>query len=195
VCVAGFNHRCYGFFKVTVSCELLIGNIEREMTESEFRRVFHENKDAIYNFALRLTGSGAIAEDLSQDCFLELLRNPAKYNSSRGPVRSFLLGITRNLAHRRWRDERQTEPLDAEMKGFVPNLIAGEVSTMVAAAIQSLPPLQREVVLLFEYEGFTLDEIADLVEVEVGAVKSRLHRARERLRYTLAPLRNATSKT
>ena len=165
------------------------------MTESEFRRVFHENKDVVYNFALRLTGSGAIAEDLSQDCFLELLRNPAKYNPSRGPVRSFLLGITRNLAHRRWRDERTTEPLDAEIKGLVPDLMAGEVSTMVAAAIQSLPSLQREVVLLFEYEGFTLDEIADLVEVDVGAVKSRLHRARERLRHVLAPLRNGAPKT
>ena len=165
------------------------------MTESEFRRVFHGNKDAVYNFALRLTGSSAAAEDLSQECFLELLRNPSKYNANRGPLRSFLLGVTRNLAHRRWREERPTEPLDAEIQGFVPDLIAGEVSMMVAAAISTLPPLQREVVLLFEYEGFTLDEIADVVEADVGAVKSRLHRARERLRHTLAPLRNGAHNT
>jgi RNA polymerase sigma factor (sigma-70 family) len=165
------------------------------MTEDEFRRVFRENKDAVYNFALRLTGSGTTAEDVAQDCFLELLRNPSTYRADRGSIRSFLLGVTRNLAHRRWREERPTEPLDAEIQGFVPDLIAGEVSTMIAAAIHSLPPLQREAVLLFEYEGFTLDEIADAVEADVGTVKSRLHRARERLRHTLAPLRNGAHNT
>jgi RNA polymerase sigma-70 factor (ECF subfamily) len=48
--------------------------------------------------------------------------------------------------------------------------------------------LQREAVVLFEYEGFTLDEIAKLVGADVGTVKSRLHRARERLRRVLAPV-------
>ena len=64
------------------------------------------------------------------------------------------------------------------------------VSSQVAAAVHSLPPLQREAVLLFEYEGLTLEEIAKVVEADVGAVKSRLHRARERLRRVLTPLRN-----
>jgi RNA polymerase sigma-70 factor, ECF subfamily len=65
---------------------------------------------------------------------------------------------------------------------------------LVNAAIQELPPLQREVVLLFEYEGFTLGEIADIVGTDIGAVKSRLHRAREKLRHTLAPLRASAAK-
>jgi RNA polymerase sigma-70 factor, ECF subfamily len=164
------------------------------MTENEFRQAFHENKDAVYNFALRLTASDTAAEDLAQDCFLVLLRNPAKFNPARGSLRAFLLGVTRNLAHRRWREERPTEPLDTEIQGSVPDLIGGEISTLVSAAIQSLPPLQREVVLLFEYEGFTLEEIAGIAEADVGTVKSRLHRARERLRHTLAPLRNGAGK-
>lgn len=164
------------------------------MTDSELRRAFHENKDAVYNFALRLTGSETAAEDLAQDCFLVLLRNSAKFSPARGSMRAFLMGVTRKLVHRWWREERPTEPLDTEIQGPIPDLVAGEISMLVSAAVQSLPPLQREVVLLFEYEGFTLEEIAAIAEADVGTVKSRLHRARERLRRTLAPLRNGVGR-
>jgi RNA polymerase sigma-70 factor, ECF subfamily len=177
-----------------VSFQPTAGNIEREMTEDEFRRAFLDNKDAVYNFALRLTGSISAAEELAQDCFLELLRNRAGYSPDRGPLRAFLLGVTRNLAHRRWRKERPTDPLASTIQGSVLDVCAGEVSMLVNAAIQELPPLQREVVLLFEYEGFTLGEIADIVGTDIGAVKSRLHRAREKLRHTLAPLRASAAK-
>ena len=160
------------------------------MTHNEFGRVFQDNKDAVYNFALRLTGSAAAAEDLTQDCFLELLRHPSAYNPQRGSMRAFLLGVTRNLVHQRWRRERATEPLVESAAVVLPDSIAGSISTFIAAAIQALPPLQREAILLFEYEGFTLEETASIVDTDVGTVKSRLHRARDRLRRTLAPLRN-----
>ena len=55
-------------------------------------------------------------------------------------------------------------------------------------AVAELPPLQKEALILFEYEDLSLDEIATIAEVEVGAVKARLHRARESLRRRLAPL-------
>jgi RNA polymerase sigma-70 factor (ECF subfamily) len=58
----------------------------------------------------------------------------------------------------------------------------------VAQAVGALPPLQREALILAEYEGFTLKEIAETVEAEVGTVKARLHRARQNLRHALAPL-------
>ena len=64
---------------------------------------------------------------------------------------------------------------------------------IVAEAVQALPPLQREVVILFEYEGLTLDEVARAVEAETGTVKSRLHRARQNLRRMLAPLNNGNA--
>ena len=59
----------------------------------------------------------------------------------------------------------------------------------------ALPPLQREVLLLAEYEDLSLDEIARAVEAEVGTVKARLHRARENLRRMLAPLKKAAVRT
>lgn len=160
------------------------------MTERDFRQAFHEHKDAVYGFALRMTGSPEMAEDLAQDCFMELFRRPQRFDPARGSMRTFLLGVTRNLIFKHWRVEQRLDAIEEDLPSSAPNLNAAIVSSLVAAAVQSLPPLQREAVLLFEYEGFTLEEIAKLVEADVGTVKSRLHRARERLRRVLTPLRN-----
>ena len=74
------------------------------------------------------------------------------------------------------------EPLD--------RLLDDELSVKVQEAILSLPPLQREALVLFEYEGMTLSEIASMIGTDIGAVKSRLFRARERLRNALRPYLN-----
>ena len=160
------------------------------MTDRDFRQAFDDHKDAVFGFALRMTGSAPAAEDIAQDCFLELLRHPDWLDSRRVSLRAFLLGVARNLALRLWRQEHRLDPLDEDVEGYTPDFGAGEAVDMVAAAVQSLPPLQREAIVLFEYEGFTLEEIARIADADVGAVKSRLHRARERLRRILAPLRS-----
>ncbi|HYP07711.1 MAG TPA: sigma-70 family RNA polymerase sigma factor, partial [Bryobacteraceae bacterium] len=67
--------------------------------------------------------------------------------------------------------------------------LAGEVAELVGRAIQALPPLQREALVLFQYEEMSLEEVARTVGAEVAAVKSRLHRAREKLRSMLTPLK------
>ena len=69
------------------------------------------------------------------------------------------------------------------------NIEQSEIGELVGRAVQSLPPLQREVVILAEYEELSLADIAGVVDAEIGTVKSRLHRARENLRKMLAPLR------
>jgi RNA polymerase sigma-70 factor (ECF subfamily) len=65
-----------------------------------------------------------------------------------------------------------------------------ELSAIVQAAISALPPLQREAIVLCEFEELSLDEAAAVVGADVGTVKSRLHRAREGLRRSLAPYRD-----
>jgi len=161
------------------------------MTETDLRRVFEDHKDAVYDFALRMTGSEAAAEDMAQDCFLELLRHPGRFDEARGSLRTYLFGVTRHLVYRHWRAEQRHVPTDEfadDLHSYSPDLAASSISTIIREAVQSLPAFQRESVLLFEYEGFTLEEIAAITKVEVGTVKSRLHRARERLRQVLAPL-------
>jgi RNA polymerase sigma-70 factor, ECF subfamily len=160
------------------------------MTPEQAFDLYHR---AIYSFAYRLTRRAAVAEDLTQECFLAMLRAPHRYDPSRGSVKVYLFSITRNLALKQYHHdlaERQIEESE--------NLVAKapqrsiEVSYAVSAAVAALPLLQREALVLFEYEGVTLEEIAQIVGAEVGTVKSRLHRARERLRQVLAPYREVT---
>jgi len=159
------------------------------MTETEFRDAFHCHSGVLYRFAYRMTGSTSSAEDMVQECFLVLWRKPQAYDPNQGTMRSFLLGIARKLVLKRWRDERPEEPLDDEFLFCVPSDLAQkERAESVAKAIQILPPLQREALILAEYEGMSLEEIATATEAELAAVKSRLHRARENLRRMLAPL-------
>ena len=159
------------------------------MTDTEFRAVFEEHKDAIYRFAWRMSGSAAVAEDIAQEVFLALLRQPGRFDPSRGALRSFLLAVARNVALKRWRDEFRLDELDDRFSIPAVDLERLETAEAVGAAVASLPPLQREVLILAEYEELPLEEIARAVDAEIGTVKSRLHRARENLRRMLAPLK------
>jgi RNA polymerase sigma-70 factor (ECF subfamily) len=73
-------------------------------------------------------------------------------------------------------------------------LLEAELSDKVREAVQNLPPLQREALVLFEYEGLALSEIATVVGADVGTVKSRLHRARERLKNALHQYLNSSQE-
>ena len=167
------------------------------MTDAEFQAVFDQHKDAVYRFAWRMSGSPAAAEDITQDVFVGLLRHPDRFDPARGTLRAFLLGIARNLALKHWRAEHRFEPLDDDARSSRSpfDLDRGDVGDMVGRAVRALRPLQREVVILAEYEGLTLAEIARAVDADVGTVKSRLHRARENLRRMLAPLRSRQPTT
>jgi RNA polymerase sigma-70 factor (ECF subfamily) len=165
------------------------------MTEQDIRTAYDAHKDAVYRFAWRMTGSASAAEDILQDCFLSLLRNPAAYDAGRAPVRAFLLGVARNLLRKRWRSEQRWDVLDED--DFVAEPIdptAKEIEELVVKAIASLPALQREAVVLFEYEGLSIEEIAQSVDAEPGTVKARLHRARENLRRMLKGVRDGAFK-
>ena len=114
--------------------------------------------------------------------FVSLLRQPDRYDPARGSLRAFLLGMTRNLALKRWRGERRFGKLgdegELEERQYATqpsSLESAEIGKIVADAVRSLPELQREVLILAEYEELTLKEIAGVVEAEVGTVKSRLH--------------------
>src|SRR5262249_23920938 len=87
-------------------------------------------------------------------------------------------------------DENQWHELSDEHFMVEPlNIVRSDIAQTVAEAVRSLPPLQREVLILAEFEELSLEEIARAVEAEIGTVKSRLHRARENLRRMLAPLK------
>jgi RNA polymerase sigma-70 factor (ECF subfamily) len=171
--------------------------------EAAFLLLYERHRDAVFRFAYRLLGSVGLAEDVTHDCFLSLLRQPAKFDSTRASLRTYLLAATRNLSLKHFRrtgGEVLAEELTDELRmpeGAEPlrQLLDAELSSEVQRAIESLPPLQREALVLFEFEELSLAEIADVVGADVGAVKARLHRARQRLKVVLAPYMNSSSSS
>ena len=151
-----------------------------------FRTIWLIHRDSVYRFARWMTNDAATAEDVAQECFLCLLKYPARFQPSRGSLLSFLLGIARNQCRLRWHDLEREIPEQIEEPPQLGALLAAEASGLVAAAVSNLPPLQREALYLFEYEELSLAEAAAIAGCDVGTFKARLHRARQRLKRELA---------
>jgi RNA polymerase sigma-70 factor (ECF subfamily) len=162
----------------------------REGGEKAFLAIYDLHRSPVFRFAWRLTGSQTAAEDVTQDCFLALMRGAA-FDADRGGLRTYLFGIARNLVLRRLRiSEREAEEAaNATARvDLLGDLLEAERSELVATAMARLPILQREAIILFTFEELSLEEIARIAGVDTGTVKSRLRRARESLRTMLAPL-------
>src|ERR1019366_5960929 len=95
------------------------------MTDAEFREAYARHKDVLFRFAWRMSGSAAAAEDLVQDCFLLLWRNPAAYHPERGTLGGFLIGVTRNLAQKRLRKERSYDELKMRVRSAARSIRRG----------------------------------------------------------------------
>lgn len=162
--------------------------------QAAFLELYERHRQPVFRFAYRLLGSVELAEDITHDCFVSLIRKPDNFRSERGSLRTYLFAAARNLALKHFRGsgreaslddlEDETDYATAQPLG---RLLNEELSIQVREAVLALPPLQREALVLFEYEGLSLNEIAQVTESEVGAVKGRLFRARERLRSALRP--------
>ena len=162
--------------------------------QAAFRELYERHRQPVFRFAYRLLGSVELAEDITHDCFVSLIRKPDNFRSERGSLRTYLFAAARNLALKHFRGSGREASLDSledetDYATLQPlgHLLSEELSTQVREAVLALPPLQREALVLFEYEGLSLNEIAEVTESEVGAVKGRLFRARERLKTALRP--------
>lgn len=164
--------------------------------QGAFLRLFEAHQRPLFRYAWRLTGSTADAEDIVQECFLALLRPNCSFDPGRTSIRSYLFGAVRNQSLKRLQRREQTG-VPEQSGDRTPETEAqrGEIEEAVACAIRSLPETQREVLLLAHYEQLSLAEIAEITELEVTAVKSRLQRARAALRETLAAYAPRTERT
>ena len=166
-----------------------------EGDQAAFLEIYNRYRQPIFRFAYRLLGSVEIAEDVTHDCFLGLIRKPENFRSERASLKTYLYAAARNLALKHFRnvgreadmDEVSEEPKEPARRGPLRRLLDEELAAQVREAIFNLPPLQREALILFEYEGLSMNEIAEIAGTDVGAVKARLYRAREGLKRTLRP--------
>jgi RNA polymerase sigma-70 factor (ECF subfamily) len=166
--------------------------------EAAFLLLYERHRTPVFRFACRMLGSGSLAEDVTQECFLSILRRPEAFRAERASLRTYLCAIARHLALKHLRKRGQETLVDdpPEVAGAsaapgadpLRSVVQAEEAEAVRAAVLALPPLQREAVVLFEYQDMSLADVAAVCDTDVGTVKSRLHRARERLRRTLLPL-------
>ncbi|RPJ87450.1 MAG: RNA polymerase sigma factor [Acidobacteria bacterium] len=176
------------------SAEAELLGLARQGKEEAFLTLYERHRDCVFRFAYRMLGSVQLAEDVTHDCFLSLIQKPGLFDPSRSSLQTYLCAAARNLAYRRMRKmERETTveimpEVEADTQaGPLNQVLTTELAETVKRAVAALPPLQREAVILFEFEDLSLADIAAVAETDVGTIKSRLHRARERLRRLLAP--------
>ena len=167
-----------------------------ETGDEIFNRLILPEMEIMWRVAISLTRKPADAEDLVQESLLRAYRAIHTFDG-RYP-RAWVLTILRNTErnrHRRRRPELLSDPDIAEERG--PATEADEVERYaedrefdeaVSAALQKLPDHYREVVELIDVDGLSYQEAADLLDVPLGTIMSRLHRARRRIRDQLVPL-------
>ena len=168
-----------------------------------FEALYDRRQGGVYRYALRMTGSQPIAEDITQDVFLSLVRDHSDYQQSRGTVKSYLYGMARHRLLRRLERERSFIPLEAndedEQSPYVAltsshdpfvDLARDEVVELVRQAILSLPANFREVIVLCHLQEMGYAEAAEIISCPIGTVRSRLARARGMLAEKLAVLKN-----
>lgn len=161
--------------------------LEQALTGAEdaFTALYRRRQGGVYRFALQMTGSTAIAEDVTQEAFLALLLHGARYDEARGTVASFLYGIARNLVMRRLdrRPDAELEYVDeiAGPEDVLEDLTRRESIEHVRQAVLSLPPVFREVVVLCDLQDSSYDEAAAALDCPIGTVRSRLSRGRAML--------------
>lgn len=163
--------------------------------QAAFLELYDRYRQPIFRFAYRLLGSVELAEDVTHDCFLSLIRKPENFRPERASLKTYLYAAARNLALKHFRnqgreagmDELAEEPQESPRRGPLRRLLDEELADQVREAVFRLPPLQREALILFEYEGLSLNEVAEIAGTDAGAIKARLYRAREGLRRFLKP--------
>jgi RNA polymerase sigma-70 factor (ECF subfamily) len=167
--------------------------IERmlEGNEDAFTALYRRRQAAVYRFALQMTGSVVVAEDVTQEVFMALIEFGRRFDPARGTLASFLYGIARNLVLRRLEKDRGADA-EAAMEDFacdedvLEDLTRRETIDQVRRAVLSLPGVYREVVVLCDLQDVSYQDAAEALECPVGTVRSRLNRGRSMLAQKLS---------
>lgn len=148
------------------------------MTEQEFVAAFERHKDRIYRLALSYTKSQADAEDVCQDVFCKLLKQPVMEPEHE---KAWLIRVTindcKNLLRSGW--WKRNQPLETAYG------LAAPGDNEVLREVMDLPPRLRVVIHLYYYEGYTAREIGEQLGISESAVQNRLMRARKKLRVAM----------
>jgi RNA polymerase sigma-70 factor, ECF subfamily len=153
-----------------------------------FTELFRRRQGEVFRFALHMTASQPVAEDVTQDVFMAVMEDAKRYEAGRAPVVAWLCGIARNFVRRRLERDRALLPLAEEESGLesdhpsvqhpLDDLTRAEQVEKLRRAIRTLPIRYREVVVLCDLQETSYVDAAEALGCAVGTVRSRLHRAR-----------------
>ena len=176
--------------------EDLMVMVERK-DPTAFEVLYDRHGGAAYSLAHRIVGSPEGAEDVVQEAFLSIWRSGAHFDSARGSVRSWTLGVVRNRSIDALRRQSGKAPkldfdddatLEAQDSGELTDAeaIRRETASRVRGALNELPHEQSEVIGLAYFGGFTHSEIAEMLSMPLGTVKGRMRLGLEKVRLLLA---------
>jgi RNA polymerase sigma-70 factor (ECF subfamily) len=171
-------------YQVVIESDVCDGDLmeqARAGSEAAFSTLYGRHQGSVYRYALHMCGKAEVAEEVVQDVFLALLRDPFHYDAGRGPLAAYLLGIARKRVQRWFEKARVFEtdldhlpdPGDLSLESARNQLIE-----QLRRAIFALPPNYREAVVLCDIEELDYAEAAGIQGCAVGTIRSRLHRAR-----------------
>lgn len=163
--------------------------LTRAGDEHAFTVLYRRHQGPVYRFALQMSGSESVADDVTQEVFLALMREISGYDSSRGSLAPYLYGVARNQVRRLLERGKFQVPLDDhedKSPSFEPIIAPGdpledlthrEGLSALRQAILTLPLHYREVVALCDLEEMSYDDAARTIGCAIGTIRSRLHRA------------------
>jgi len=175
--------------------------------ERAFAALYERHQSAVYRFALLMSGSANIAEEVTQEVFLLLMREPQRYDPGRGLLPTYLYGVARNYVLRSLKCERPYVPLLEDSEDGspgIPFMVEGgplddctrnEVIKLVRQAVLTLPERYREVVVLCDFQELSCVETAAALNCPVGTINSRLHRGHALLLKKLRSVAKVDAKS
>jgi len=172
----------------TALCAALGRSEERALAE-----VFRRHGASVHNLARRVLGSGDLADEVTQDVFLDLWRRPERFDEGRGSLRTFLVtrahgkavDLVRTETARRSREQRSVA--DTARAGYDLDHYVFDLATAdkVQGAVAALPADERVAIEMAYFEGMTYREVATMLGAPEGTIKSRIRSGLLRLRATL----------
>lgn len=184
------------FFPFIFNFAIVVPDENQRKLYEDFEREAIPHMDALYNFALKMTGDSDEADDLVQETYLKAFRFFDKFEKGTN-CKAWLFRIMKNTYINKYRKEtKEPDKVDyEEVENFYENVKPSSTDSAhlekdiydnllddeLSEAINSLPEDFKTVIILCDIEGFTYEEIADFIDVPVGTVRSRLHRARKML--------------
>ena len=188
--------------ETSIDDQSLLGLIARG-DERAFRVVYDRYNGPIHRFAWHMSGDRAMAEEITQEVFMLLIRKPRKYDPSKGSLGGYLFGIARNLTRRRVDQLRGYVPFVDDANASDENYSLGdraiddsanalekltqrELIEALRTSVLSLPAQYREVIILCDLEQMSQAGAAELLQCSPGTIASRMHRARAMLKMKMA---------